>query len=228
MTPQEALAMIESSEKKESKPVTKKNPVTKPVVKPVDEPVIKTDEPIEKPEKPVFDNRAEQPKGKETGLEFISRINDGNIKESDITESIYREYTRSVLSGTPFTYPFIMFDGSLVITFKEASYSLADKYSKLLRKLKDSDQSYRSKLALLTFIDNVSIKGKEYELQGLDDFPSDWFSYDTTSLEECISDTYIDSFGELNETIHRCLPLLWFAFNNLLKKLISEGLPASF
>lgn len=228
MTPQEALAMINNSEKKEAAKTietTKKKAVTNDTPEPVE----KTPVPTPTIERPSLDNSPEKPAvNNETGLQFISRIMDGDINEEDITEAIYREYTRSILSSTPFTYPFTLFDGSLTVTFREAPYLIADQYSELLRKIADSDPIYRSKLALLTFIDFVEIKNKDYMLKGIKEYPAEWFDCSVAELELAIKTSYLEAFGELNETIHRCLPMLWFTFNALLKKLISEGLPQSF
>ena len=103
MTPQEALAMINNSEKKEAAKAmetTKKKVVTNETSEPIEK------APVQTPaiERPSLDNSLEKPAvNNETGLQFISRIMDGDINEEDITDAIYREYTRSILSSTPFT-----------------------------------------------------------------------------------------------------------------------------
>ena len=39
---------------------------------------------------------------------------------------------------------------------------------------------------------------------------------------------YSKAFGFLNESVHRILPLFWSGFNQILKQLVTKGIPTSF
>ena len=138
-------------------------------------------------------------------------------------------YMRTILGNIPFEYTFEMFDGDIKITFVEVPFKDADKYQKVIARMEPlSDLVTLSKLALIIYVKSLQIGSKKYE--GIGTVHEDWTDVNKP-INELISEIeseYLKCYGELNESVHRVLPLLWASFNNLLNFLIRNGLPSSF
>lgn len=161
--------------------------------------------------------------------EFINKAVTGKLQKEDIPEEVYKMYMRTILGNIPFEYTFEMFGGEIRVTFIEVPFSDADKYQKVVARLEPlSDLVLLSKLALIIYVKSLQIGTKKYA--GIGTVHEEWLDI-KLPINELVSDIeseYMKCYGELNESVHRALPILWASFNNLLNFLIRDGLPASF
>lgn len=161
--------------------------------------------------------------------QLILKCTQGLLTREDIPEDVYKMYMRTILGGIPFEYTFKLFDGELKITFIEIPFALADRYQKVCNKINiNTNFQIAAKLALLMYTKELSIGTKKYT--GIGDVKESWLSSDTdySEVSKDIEQEYLKHFGELNESVHRVLPVLWSVFNSLLTFLVKDGLPTSF
>lgn len=159
---------------------------------------------------------------------LLHRILTRDVTENDIPDHIYRAYLRSILGGTGFEMPINMFEGELVITFKEAPYNEADQFNKVAVKIADNPIAV-SQLALLVYISKMHTKNGNLYTCTFTMFNEALSpSKSSEDLVQAVATCYSNAFGHINESVHRVLPVLYAGFNHILTLLISKGIPETF
>lgn len=159
---------------------------------------------------------------------LVEKMLYGTLTAEDIPDHIYKSYLRSILGCTKFSMAFSLFDNAVQIEYSEVSVENCDKYNKLVAKYSYSTYLLQ-KLAALVYINKIQIQDRTPYAYPFN-IPDTWMS-ETISESEItkeIEAAYANAFGFLNESIHRLLPLFWSGFNQILKQLVTKGIPTSF